>query len=69
MNDTGKSASKMVRALVESKGHPFTVGYLEVFMTDIIQRYVKDENELTLLKIEMLAIACDQLLDKMENAR
>jgi hypothetical protein len=66
-NDTGEVCTKMVDALCKSRGHIYAVGYIESFLAGVINRYVTDERELTLLKIEMLGISCNQLLDKMER--
>lgn len=65
-NDINTVAKKMVKALIDAKGYPFAIGYIESFMAGIIDKYVTDETDLALLKIEMLGIACNQILDKME---
>ena len=35
--------------------------------SEVCRRYVTDKNELTLLKIEMLGIACEYALEKLER--
>ena len=67
-NDTNEVCRKMVNALIKSKGPYYAAGYLESFLADVMVRYVTNEKDLALLKIEMLGIACDQILDKMEAA-
>ena len=66
-NDTADVCKKMANALRKAKGDLFALGYMESFLAGIIDRYVTDEKELTMLKIEMLGIACEYALDRLEN--
>ena len=66
-NDTSEICRKMVNALVKAKGDQFALGYVDSFLSGVISRYVTDETELTMLKIEMLGIACEYALDSLEK--
>jgi hypothetical protein len=66
-NDTSEVCKKMVNALFKAKGEQFALGYIDSFLSGVIDRYVTDENELTMLKIEMLGIACEYALEKLER--
>ena len=66
-NDTAEVCRKMVNALIKAKGEQFALGYMDSFLSGVIDRYVTDENELTMLKIEMLGIACEYALDRLER--
>ena len=66
-NDTFEVCRKMVNALVKAKGEQFALGYMDSFLSGVIDRYVTDKNELTMLKIEMLGIACEYALEKLER--
>ena len=66
-NDTNEVCRNMVNALRKAKSDQFALGYLESFMNGIIDRYVTDEKELTLLKIEMLDIACEYAIESLES--
>ena len=66
-NDTSEVCRKMVDALVKAKGEQFALGYMDSFLSGVIDGYVTDENELTMLKIEMLGIACEYALEKLER--
>ena len=66
-NDTSEVCRKMVNALIKAKGEQFALGYLDSFLAGIISKYVTDEKELTMLKIEMLGIACEYALEKIES--
>jgi hypothetical protein len=66
-HDTTEVCRKMVNALRKAKSDEFALGYMEVFLGDVITRYLTDEKELTLLKIEMLGIACEYALESLEK--
>jgi HD-like signal output (HDOD) protein len=66
-NDTADVCRKMANALRKAKGEQFALGYMESFLGNVIDKYVTDEKELTMLKIEMLGIACEYALDRLEN--
>jgi hypothetical protein len=66
-NDTADVCRKMVNALIKAKGEQFALGYMDSFLAGIIDKYVTDEKELTLIKIEMLGIACEYALEKMDS--
>jgi hypothetical protein len=65
MTDTRETVKKMARALIDNKGYPYAAGYLESYLVDLIERYVTDPKEVTMLKMEMLNIAIDNKLDKV----
>jgi hypothetical protein len=66
-NDTAEVCRKMVNALVKAKGEQFALGYIDSFLAGIISKYVTNETDLTMLKIEMLGIACEYALDRLEK--
>lgn len=66
MSDTKACVKKMVNSLVKSNGYPYAAGYLESFLVEILDKHVKDKTELEMIKIRMLDIGINQLLDKME---
>jgi HD-like signal output (HDOD) protein len=66
-NDTADVCKKMVDAMRKSKGDQFALGYMESFLVYIIDKYVTDEKELSMMKIEMLGIACEYALEKIES--
>ena len=66
-DDTAQVCCKMVNALRKAKSDQFALGYLEFFLSGVIDRYVTDEKELTFLKIEMLGIACEYALESLEK--
>jgi hypothetical protein len=66
-NDTAEVCRKMVNALVKAKGEQFALGYIDSFLAGIISKHVTNETELTMLKIEMLGIACEYALEKLER--
>jgi hypothetical protein len=65
MTDTRETVKKMARALIDNKGYPYAAGYLESYLVSIIEKYVTDPKEVTMLKMEMLNIAIDNKLDKI----
>ena len=65
MTDTRETAKKMVRALIDNKGYEYTAGYLESYVVGLIERYVTDPKEVTMIRIEMLDIAINSKLDKI----
>jgi hypothetical protein len=66
-DNTQEVAKKMCRALVESRGYEYATGYLQSYLVGIIDQYVADPKDKILLHIEMLNIAIDNKLDKLEN--
>jgi len=54
---------KMVKGLVASGGPSFAIGYLQTFMANVIDRNVTDKAKLETLRIEMLGIGINYLLD------
>ena len=61
-NDTAEVVGKMVHAL-SKKNKDFALGYLETFLTNLIEEHVKDSTERSFLHTRMLCIAIDQLID------
>lgn len=66
-DNTREVAKKMCKALVKSKGHPYAVGYIESYLVDVIDKYVTDPSQKTLLHIEMLNIAIDNQIDRLDK--
>ena len=66
-NDTDDVCRKMVDAMRKAKGDLFALGYMESFLVGIIDKYVTDEKELTMMKIGMLRIADEYALEKMDS--
>jgi len=64
-DDTREVVKKMCKSLAESKGYPYAAGYVESFLVRVIENYVTDPADKTLLHIEMLNIAIDNKLDKI----
>lgn len=64
-DNTREVAEKMCRALVEAKDYKYAVGYLQSYLVGIIDQYVTDPKDKTLLHIEMLNVAIDNKLDKL----
>jgi hypothetical protein len=60
--ETTEIVEKMVRAL-KGKGESFALGYLEVFISNLIKDHVKDPIELEMLRMRMLGIGIDALID------
>jgi hypothetical protein len=58
----------MVKGLVKGEGYAYATGYLESFLTEIIDNNVKDQTEKSMLKIRMLDIGINQLLDSKKEA-
>lgn len=64
-NETSEIVGKMVYAL-SKKNKDYALGYLETFLTNLIDEHVKDPTELSFLRMRMLAIGIDQLIDVKE---
>lgn len=64
-DNTGQVVKKMCRSLIDAKGYPYAAGYIESYLVSIIDQYVTDPKDKTLLHIEMLNIAIDNKLDKL----
>jgi len=62
-NDIADCCHKMVIALRKYKGDQYTLDYMETFLRLVIETYVADETELQQLKIEMLDVACEYVMD------
>lgn len=67
MSDTKDCVARMIKGLVKKGGYAYTTGYLESFLTEIIDRNVKDESEKSMIKIRMLDIGINALLDKVQE--
>jgi hypothetical protein len=63
-DDINTVLKKMVRAMIDAKGYPYTVGYMESYLADVITRNVSDE-EIERLKTEMRMITSDQIVESM----
>lgn len=64
-DNTREVTKKMCRALIEAKGYPYAAGYVESYLVSVIEKYVTDPADRTMLHIEMLNIAIDNKLDKI----
>ena len=62
MKETGEVVAKMIYAL-EKNSKSYALGYLETFLTGLIDEHVKDPVKLEMLRMRMLAIGIDALLD------
>mgnify|MGYP006297138673 CR=1 FL=1 len=60
--ETDEIVGKMVRAL-QGKGDKYALGFLEVFMANLIKDYVTDPIELKMLRMRMLTIGIDAMID------
>jgi hypothetical protein len=60
--ETSEIVSKMVYAL-SKKNKDYAIGYLETFISNLINDHVKDPVELEFLRLRMLTIGIDQLID------
>jgi hypothetical protein len=65
--ETSEIVSKMVYAL-SKKNKDFALGYLETFLTNLIEDHVKDPVELEFLRVRMLMIGIDNLIDTKKIA-
>lgn len=64
-NDTREIAKKMCRSLIDNHGYPYAAGYVESFLVSIIEKYVKDPTDLSMVHIDMLNVGIDaQLFNK-----
>lgn len=60
--ETADIVSKMVSGL-SAKGDKYALGYLESFITGLIDGYVNDPIKLEFIRIKMLAAGIDSLID------
>jgi hypothetical protein len=67
MSDTKDTVNKLSKALVKRKGYAYAAGYLESTLVDLIERYVPEDRKV-MLKIEMMATACELVLDSKSDA-
>lgn len=64
--ETKEVVSKMVHGLVASGGEKFALDFMEMFMTDIITDNVTDPMKLNMLRIMMMSVGIDHLMDAKE---
>lgn len=62
MTETREIVGKMVYAL-EKNSKSYALGYLETFLAGLIEEHVKDPVKLEMLRMRMLTIGIDALLD------
>lgn len=60
--ETMEIIGKMIAAL-QKHGDAYATGYLETFITSIIEKHVTDPAVLSLLHMRMLKIGIDHLID------
>jgi hypothetical protein len=65
--ETSEIVGKMVYAL-SKKNKDYALGYLETFLTNLIEDHVKDPVELEFLRVRMLMIGIDNLIDTKKIA-
>lgn len=56
-NDLRENVKVAVNALVEKHGYAYASGYLESFLVTTISRYVKEEEDLREIQLDLLARA------------
>lgn len=61
-DETNQIVAKMVKGLA-SYNKDYAIGYLESFISNLINDNVKDESELNMLRIRMLGIGIEHLID------
>jgi len=64
MSDLSETARKMVSTLVRVKGNQYTVGYLESLLVSVIERNVTDPEKLYMLRLELMDIGINTILDE-----
>lgn len=68
MSDTKDAIDRMVRGLVKGHGYCYATGYLESFLAGVIDDHVKDPIALEKLRMRMVFIGIDKLLDAPKYA-
>ena len=61
-DETSQIVAKMVKGLA-AYNKDYAIGYLETFISNLINDNVKDESELNVLRIRMLGIGIEHLID------
>ena len=62
--ETSEVVGKMVSGL-QRVSSDYALGYLESFITDLVQTHVKDPVQLEKLRLQMLMIGIDHLCDAL----
>ena len=62
-DQTRDALSKMIKGLRKCGGDEYTLGYLESFVETIIHEYVKDQSDLSMLRMRMLGVGIEHLID------
>ena len=62
MSETNEVVNRMVRGL-ESVSKDYALGYLESFLSGLIDEHVTDPVKLGMLRMKMLAVGIDALID------
>lgn len=65
---TAEVVSMLVKSMVLAKNHAYATGYLESLLADTLDRYVKDETELTMIHIRLLGSAINFQLEMKRAA-
>lgn len=59
-----ETVRKITDSMIESKGYAYTAGYLQSLLVEIIDDYVTDDEDLSMLQIRLLeAVGVDAKLD------
>lgn len=64
--DLNENIRKVTDALIEGKGYAYAAGYLQAILVETIDRYVKDETDLHMIQIRLLAAGIDAKLDSVK---
>lgn len=57
LNDLKENVKIATNALIEKHGYAYATGYLETFLVNTISRYVKEEEDLREIQLDLLARA------------
>ena len=64
--ELNENIRKVTDALIEGKGYAYTAGYLQSTLVDTISRYVKDETDIHMIQLRLLAAGIDAKLDSVK---
>ena len=64
LNDTVR---KVTDTLVKNQGYAYAAGYLQSVLVEVIDRYVKDDLDLSMIQIRLLSAGINNNLDHMNE--
>jgi hypothetical protein len=63
LNDTVR---KVTDTMIKNQGYAYTAGYLQSVLVEIIDRYVKEDSDLSMIQIRLLSAGINNNLDNMK---